>query len=174
MADCQIKGGYGLFEHGDKLTLINCIISGNSGNFSYSYNSVSKMYNCVITNNDIPIYGTDNYNCTFASNARALPNEAINLYNCVVWNNGEVGNNVVQYSSLVLGTSNTQVKFKNPSTTRGTSATDKNTADWSLDNGSACIDAGTSLYFPANEISTDAAGNARINGTAIDIGAYEW
>ncbi|GHT72394.1 hypothetical protein FACS189456_0790 [Bacteroidia bacterium] len=173
MADCQIKGNnnQSLSYGGDKLTLINCIISGNP---TVGGVQVSKMYGCVVTNNHYIPYATHNYNCTFASNAGALPNSAINLYNCVVWNNGEVGSSVVQYSSLVLGTNNSQVKFKNPSTTRGYQAADWQTADWSLDNGSTCIDAGTSLYFPADEIPIDVAGNARINGATIDIGAHEY
>jgi hypothetical protein len=45
----------------------------------------------------------------------------------------------------------------------------------SLMNGSPCIDAGTLEYMPDFQPTTyDAAGNPRIYGESIDMGAYEW
>lgn len=60
-------------------------------------------------------------------------------------------------------------------------------SDWSLEEGSVCIDAGTNRNIPvrvnganpntqpySNVFVTDIAGNNRINGTAPDMGAYEY
>ncbi|MBR0073918.1 MAG: hypothetical protein IJP95_08790 [Bacteroidales bacterium] len=48
-------------------------------------------------------------------------------------------------------------------------------ADWHLDSGSACIDAGYPYYNTLTyQDSTDLDGNHRVSGGRVDIGAYEY
>ncbi len=94
-------------------------------------------------------------------------------------------------SNISLSATNeTDVKFSSPSATTGCSITkstvlapttaDGNsaalqTADWSITSSSVCDDAGSAAALTATgvEVTTDFAGNERILGAGIDIGAYE-
>lgn len=166
--------------------MINCTIRGNDGYVHVG--APLTMYNCVVTNNQQGIRVSSRcalYNCTIANNNEygvAGLQEEIDMYNCLVWNNslqehyyGTNGGDIHQYNCLVIKSANNQsVKFKRPSTTTGYEASDWQSADWSITTGSTCIDAGSTLLFPTENISTDIAGNPRVNGKAIDIGAYEW
>jgi hypothetical protein len=148
------------------------------------------MYNCIITNNYKGIYGYyDNptgsdyyldsaklYNCTIANNVQGIYGYRLvpQLYNCLFWNNG---NSISEnYDSCIMLNSadNSGVKFKQPSSKQGYEAPDWQTADWSITSGSIAIDAGVNIYYPLDEYPTDIAGNPRIKGSAIDVGAYEY
>lgn len=178
------------------LNMTNCFLQGNY-NFAIKVYGSMSMYNCVIANNATPcgpyspnIYNPfiiaknsntviNLYNCTLASNEEIFEcyyEEAnINLYNCLCWNNAPIDENVIQYSCIVIDNAdNSRVKLKRPSTTKGPEASDWQTADWSIEAGSSCINAGVSLYFPSDKIKTDIAGNERISGNSIDVGAYEY
>jgi hypothetical protein len=149
----------------DNITMINCIIRGNAGAIAGKY-----MYNCVITNNSSFVSG-NMYNCTVASNSGKAGGV---LYNCLVWNNN-VTDDIRQNSCITVATANNNgVRLKSPSSTKGSTANDWQTADWSITTGSTCINAGTNLYFPTGDIPVDVAGNPRITGNTIDVGAYEW
>ena len=145
------------------------------------------MYNCVVTNNSWGLRANSGtmelYNCTIAANEDfgVAAQQDVNLYNCIVWNNpvreGYQGTSgtVHRYACLeVEGADNNRPRFRQPSTSKGEQATDALTADWSIDTGSACINAGKTIYFPVDDIPTDIAGNTRVTGTSIDMGAYEW
>ena len=168
-------GVIGFNTSGCYVSMINCTIRGNIGRFATGLtNGVPLMYNCIITNNtgEMNLNGRL-YNCTFASNSNDITGWG-DFYNCLIWNN-TVGSSIKQYSCITVPTAdNSGVKFQKPSTTKGATATDWSTANWSITTGSTCINAGTSLYFPVDEIPTDVAGNPRITGSAIDVGAYEW
>jgi hypothetical protein len=189
ISNCVIENNHtpnGLIEcNYAKLTMVNCYIRGNIGGYHGRYVGEDlKMYNCVITNNSASFYGLypEFYNCTFANNiSMSIPSDS-KLYNCVLWNNNKSssGQNVAQsnanwYSCIEVTTAdNTGVRFKKPSTKQGRDATDWQTADWSITSGSTCINAGLSLYYPIGDYPKDIAGNPRINGTSIDVGAYEY
>lgn len=61
-------------------------------------------------------------------------------------------------------------RYIRPSTGSG-STYEGFSAKWSLQDSSPCINAGDSTGI---NTSTDIAGNPRVKGTTIDIGAYEW
>lgn len=181
------RGDFDLINIKGETAMINCTIRGNKGGvYINNYDASLKMYNCVITNNrqGIRAYGTSTmYNCTIANNDNygVAAQKDMSMYNCLIWNNsliehyyGTNGGDIHQYNCLVIKSANNQsVKFKRPSTTTGYEASDWQSADWSITTGSTCIDAGSTLLFPTENISTDIAGNPRVNGKAIDIGAYE-
>ena len=181
----DITGGSIIIDYYAKVTFINCFIRGNEEGV-WNEGTLS-MYNCVVTNNSWGLRANSGtmelYNCTIAANEDfgVAAQQDVNLYNCIVWNNlvreGYQGTSgtVHRYACLeVEGADNNRPRFRQPSTSKGEQATDALTADWSIDTGSACINAGKTIYFPVDDIPTDIAGNTRVTGTSIDMGAYEW
>lgn len=159
-----------------KATMSNCFFRGNSGKILNV--GALVMYNCLVANcTSIQFAGNkaDLYNCTIANNSEGISGGSnANMYNCLVWNT-PLSDGILQHSSLVVKTAdNRDIKFKNPSSGIGHTATDWRTADWSIQTGSSCINAGNTIFFPINDIPTDIAGNPRVNGGSIDIGAYEY
>ena len=169
-----------------ELTMISCFVRGNEEGIWNE--GTTRMYSCVVANNGWGIRlhsGTmELYNCTIAANEDfgVAAQRDMSLYNCIVWNNsieehylGEMDGSVSLYSCVEeLGSDNSRIKFKSPSSSVGAEALDALTADWSIETGSICINAGNSIYFPVDDISTDIAGNVRVTGNSIDVGAYEW
>ena len=72
------------------------------------------------------------------------------------------------------------VRFVRPTTFAGAATNSADSlaimqADWHLDSGSACIDAGYPYYNTLTyQDSTDLDGNHRVSGGRVDIGAYEY
>ncbi|GHV48903.1 hypothetical protein FACS1894181_06000 [Bacteroidia bacterium] len=188
--NCIIEEGMSVDISSSKLKMINSHIRGCSSSEGsiWTYSGNLEMYSCVITNNSYGIYISNYrysssiklYNCTIASNEYGFycysSYNNIELYNCLIWNNSVDRDAKLSLSSCIQveTNDNTAVKFKKPSTRKGASATDWQTADWSITAGSSCIDAGVNLYYPVDEYPTDIAGNPRIKGSSIDIGAYEY
>lgn len=168
--------------------MINCIFRGNKGGIESDNNLA--LYGCVITNNSYGVrmnsYGSISklVNCTIASNTDfgVAAQKDTDMYNCLVWNNsiveklyGSSDGIITRYACKeVVSVDNSAVRLTHPSPTKGEAASDWRTADWSLSAGSTCINAGVDLYFPISEVATDVAGNPRIIGTSIDVGAYEY
>lgn len=193
--ECRASWGRSIyFSISGNLSMTNCLLQGNKHFYIQVYGAMS-MYNCVIANNATPLNrylsnpfivaknsntAINLYNCTLVSNEEIFEcyNEGvknINLYNCLYWNNAPISEDVTQYSCIVVDNAdNSRVKLKRPSTTRGPEASDWQIADWSIQAGSSCIDAGISLLFPSDKIKIDLAGNERIAGNSIDVGAYEY
>ncbi len=180
----DMAGGSIVVDIDAKATFVNCFIRGNKEGIWNE--GVLLMYNCVVSNNGWGVRSrgrTELYNCTVVANGSygiAAEKDAI-LYNCVIWNNrvlnSYLGSSgcVNRYSCLEIeGADNSRTRFKRPSSSAGKDATDALEADWSIEAGSACINAGSTVYFPVEDYPTDIAGNARVTGEAIDIGAYEW
>ncbi len=160
MTDCFFQGNsLPLCANDGKLTMYNCVITNNSKGIELKNSGSVELYNCTIASNGTAFFGTGN----------------LNLYNCLLWNNALEYENVTTYSCIIVDNAdNVKVKLKRPSFQRGTNSTDWSTADWSLEAGSSCINAGVFLYFPSDKIKTDIAGNERISGNSIDVGAYEY
>jgi parallel beta-helix repeat protein len=139
----------------------NCLITGNtsykSGGALYSYSSAPIFTNCTISGNTAASYG----GLYFSSGLPVIKNT-------IIYSNSpdqsRIGSSVtVNYSDIAgysgPGTGNID---ENPSFTGNN--------DYHLLVGSPCINTGTSLDAP----NTDIEGNSRPQGSAYDMGAYEY
>ncbi len=174
-------------------SLINCDISSNYSSFENEGIAGTAGY-LASTN-----FMTDIVNCTFGNNAvndttgcviTGGTNAQVNIYNSIIYDN--VGHScnlwfeteINVYNSLLQGGPN-NVGFYYPVNAsfnwhEGNLDEDPLWLDtgeypYLLQSGSPCIDAGT-LDLPAGiELPEfDLAGNPRIFGDTIDMGAYEW
>jgi hypothetical protein len=161
------------------LILVNTFIQCNQG-AALILNGKTEMYNCVVTNNSDGIAVNNSnvaeiYNCTIASNSNfGVKGSGAILNNCLIWNNPTSGNISTNYCKTITDANNDAVKLKKPSAGKGPTAPDRQGAEWMLIAGSSCINAGVNLLYPVNKYPVDIAGKTRINGSAIDIGAYEY
>ncbi|MBQ8761172.1 MAG: right-handed parallel beta-helix repeat-containing protein [Bacteroidales bacterium] len=170
-------------------TLVGCIISNNTSNHGsgVSLSYYNNVINCNIVNNLTTATNYDGAGIHGASYA--------NIYNCVIWGNkrGETSSQVyfsggtdvnVSHSAVEggytgvgnvsLSSSNTgngiHPKFANPSPGVGS---EYRGGDWTLQEGSACINKGIVEGLPIELADTDLMGNARIQREKVDIGAIE-
>ncbi|MBB4118811.1 hypothetical protein GGR32_001102, partial [Mesonia hippocampi] len=164
--------GGGVYNYHSSPSLTNVSITENSatnnggGMYNYNYSSPS-LTNVTIVNNIATRSGGGMYNDYYSSSA---------INNTIVW--GGIVNNNSNYTaihSLIEGDSNT-VNGNVDAT--GLSETDIFTdlynGDYSLKDGSPAIDAGSNnLYTGDLNNDTDLAGNTRLFGSTIDIGAFE-
>ena len=199
IANCRISNctansyGGGIFCSSSSPTISNNTISNNTTNSNgggiFCYSNNSTITNNTIVNNSA-VNGGALY-CTGTSNPILrntilwgntastggqqlyLNNEASdpNFYYCdVQGSTAAFGLNGVFYTGIYQNNIDTNSLFVSPSGGSGTGFNGV-TADWSLQSGSPCINAGDpSGTYPA----TDIAGNPRIIGGTIDIGAYEY
>ena len=141
---------------------ITCNI-GNGGALYCANSSNLTIRNCILYNNTAVISGEQ----VFLYDELSDPN----FYYCDVQGASTAfGLNGNFYTGIYQNNINADPLFASPS---GGSGTGYNgiTADWSLQSTSPCIDAGDpSCTYPA----TDIAGNPRVVGNYIDIGAYEY
>ena len=149
------SSGGGVFSSYGETTLTNCIvtnnIAGDSGAGICIYcnansNAVFNAYNSIIVNNSTSLSSADFY--FYSSNATA------NAYNTLSsfsnWNNG--ANNLTYDATKPLFTNAT-------------------TCDYTLAANSQAINKGNNQYVTT---SVDLAGNARVSGGTVDLGAYEF
>lgn len=102
----------------------------------------------------------------------------IDIVNTIMW--GNTSNLIPPYiplyrsNSCIEGDSISQYpEFVSPSAGQGIGY-DGYIADWSLNSWSPCINTGTPDTTGLNLPMTDLAGNYRISGDTIDMGAYEY
>ncbi|RLD78999.1 MAG: hypothetical protein DRJ10_09495, partial [Bacteroidetes bacterium] len=145
--------------------LINCTFSENvaesptSVSIGVTYGSNMHIYNSIFYANEpieIGISGEEAYPCT------------LNIYNSLV-DGGEDGIKYISDYNTVYYDTETNIdedplflgKWEHP---------------YQIDNGSPCIDVGTLANLPdfIELPEFDLAGNPRIVGDSIDMGAYEW
>lgn len=134
------------------VTIANCLSDGWNPNY---FHGGTKWYNTLIW--EIKITG--------GSRTRAVVcGGDIPAVNCALMNGisekGLVPDNCIELSSQNNGSNGPH--FVDPT---------GDTPDFSLAVGSICIDAGDSKFV---NVSTDLAGNTRIIGSSVDIGAYEY
>ena len=91
--------------------------------------------------------------------------------NCIFWGNGpyDLGGGPWAATFCNIGVDLTSTADPSNISVDPQFAT---SANFHIISGSPCIDAGTASVWPSSNIDLD--GNARIAGTAPDIGAYEW
>lgn len=194
MTNCRVEnntgGNGGGVYSGSYTKFVNCNISNNTSNYNgggvfASYHNV--FVNCNIVNNLI--------NKTHYDGGGVYVSNRVYLTNCVVWGNVKVsdrnqiyasGTTTVTYSAVEGGCSGAgnialssensgedmHPMFVNPTEGGGAAYRD---GDWSLQNGSACINNGTIESLPEGVVmpDTDLLGNQRIQQGAVDIGAFE-
>jgi hypothetical protein len=151
-------------------SLINCVLAGNSANHGGGVcnDGLSRpaLTNCTLAGNRAYLSGGTLHNTHCAPT----------LTNCILWGNlapeaPEVWNEsrahpVVTYSCVAggyAGEGNLDADPRFPDLANGVV---------SLLPGSPCIDTGRNAALPP-EVTTDVAGLPRIQGLAVDLGAYE-
>ena len=163
---CGTMGG-GIYCNGSNPIITNNTISNNSaasgGALYCSNNSDPVFNNSILWGNTASTGGNQVY--LFDENSEPT------FYYCDIQGDiADFGLNGVFYTGIYQNNINAIPLFVSPSISSG-SGYDGINADWTLQNGSPCINAGNpSGNYPA----TDLAGNPRIIGNRIDIGAYEY
>ena len=156
-------------------TLNNCILSGNTATQGGG-SSYGRLNNCTLSGNTATQGGGSSYgrlnNCTLSGNTATYGGGAYSgtLINCIVWGNTArltyaVNGSTCQYSCLDAGVAGNGNIFTDPL------FVDAANGDFRLQPDSPCIDAGLNGSAVGN---TDSAGNVRIFGDAVDMGAYEF
>jgi hypothetical protein len=167
----QVRGGGVLGG-----TLNNCVVSGNVDSGVWG----SVLNNCaVVGNNGIGAYSCTLTNCVVSSNIDGGAS-ASTLNNCTLVANIGIGassctlNNCINYYNGGGNNSGNTINFSCTPDKGGIgSITNAPRFDvgYHLLPDSPCIDAGNSAYVTA---STDYEGYLRIQGTSVDMGAYEF
>lgn len=156
--------GGGIYRNGEG-TIRNCVISGNSaekggGIYTPQYDLTSAVESCVIAENTATYYGGG-----FYSSSGGI------VRNSIIWNNTApeganwYNNNSTLYFSNVCTT---------PTLGESCIAEDPQFDDsgtFNLLPSSPCINAGSNEVWMVDAL--DLAGNPRIRGPRVDIGAYE-
>jgi hypothetical protein len=143
----------------------NTIVNNNSSNGGGVYfagSEIALLNNCIVWGNNANLSGAQLYLSTDLSDP--------NFYYCNIQGGSSAfGLNNNFYTGIYQNNIDTDPMFVSPSGGSGTGF-DGLVADWSLQAGSPCIDAGnpTGTY-----VLTDIAGNPRVAGAFIDMGAYE-
>jgi hypothetical protein len=160
--------------------LINVIITMNSANQggggAYNYSSSSPSFNNTTISKNTASYGGG-----FFNNSLSSPT----LNNCILWGNTAGDGNQVFINTPSTTTLNYSCYSNGPGDLygAGTFVTTNNNittnpkfvnstdGDYRLVGYSPCINNGNNSY---NTQPTDIRGEARIQNTTIDMGAYEW
>ena len=177
--------GGGAFVSG---ILSNCIVIGNSINHSELYYEYGggvyciyggRVINCLITGNELIGYGGGIAhqfgdclveNCTIVSNSASGGGGTYGgvFRNCIIYNNlgGNSSGGSITYSCVTpnpggAGNITTDPHFVNVAG-----------RDYHLQSTSPCINAGTNQDWMVG--ATDLDGLARVRGTRVDMGAYEY
>ena len=152
--DCSAEWGGGTYKASTLRCIIRrCTATSNGGACAEEGMHVNTLM-CQSTGTDYITYGVNLTNCTVADNA-ATGNNAIRTstrINCIVWGNTRDGQPYAQNDD------------QDPKFVGG--------GDYRLRAGSPAIDGGDDDYA-AVAGNYDLAGNARVQGDAIDRGCYE-
>ncbi len=175
VTNCTISGnsaswGGGIYLNGSSPSMTNCIINGNTaddGGGVYCNNSSPPITNCTITSNSATQNGGGIY-CGGNS-----PPGVFNIVNSILWGD-TVGGSVneiyldgttsihITYSDIEEGWEGTGNIDADPLFVGG--------GDYHLTASSPCIDTGTSVGAPPDDID----GDARPQGSGYDMGSDEY
>jgi hypothetical protein len=161
----QYPGPIALSAYGNcNLDVVNCTFANNTttnpwgGAVGASYSSDINFYNCILYGNDpFQVYLVNNtpdqadtvrvYHSLVQDGMNGIINYGV--FNQVIWGEGNI-----DADPLFLGSEE---------------------YPYALDYGSPCIDAGTLNLPPGIELPEyDIAGNPRVWGESVDMGAYEY
>ena len=171
------SSGGGITCNGGILTLANSTISGNTattfGGGIHCHDSVLTLTNSTISGNTATSYGGGIY----------YRQSTVNLYNTIVAKNS---GDIYQYGSGSISGSNNLTTFTNWNGDSGDNFiydpdlplfVDAANGDYRLASGSPAINKGNNALAvdaEGNSLTTDLAGDPRIIGGIVDIGAYEY
>ena len=154
--DCAAAWGGGTYRANTQRCIIRRCRATSAGGACAEEGTHRNTLMCQSTGTSYIIYDVTLYNCTVADNA-ATSDNAINIrnkYNCIVWGN------------TINGQPSAQNDPQNPKFAGD--------GDYRLRVGSPGIDGGDATYSTEGYVGlTDLAGNARVQGNAIDLGCYE-
>lgn len=147
----------------------NCVSAGIVIGTWYSTTSGSSIYNLNVYNNTfysntVGVQILPMTSATVAWENNIFANNTTNYYNPLDWNPGKTGYNLYYGSNAGPGSNNVT---SNPLFTNAAAG------NFSLQSTSPAINAGDPNTAPSVVGALDYAGNARIQGGTIDIGAYE-
>jgi hypothetical protein len=201
--NCTFSGnsaGYGgaMMNYQSSPTVINCLLSNNSASFGGAmaiyHSSAPTLINCTFTANVAHTSGGGIWNVpaeagTTPGTAEGLGTDTPGtIANCIFWADAPdeihdgLGTLIVTYTCLAGGWPGDGNIDADPM------FADVNNFDYRLLPGSPCIDAGNSIAVPPDytDLDNDAnttepipwdiqgpTGPGRINGAAVDVGAYE-
>ncbi|MCL5279352.1 MAG: right-handed parallel beta-helix repeat-containing protein [Planctomycetes bacterium] len=201
LVNCQLIGnralmlGGGLYNYEGAATLTNCRLTGNTAEYAettggaaiYNLNGNLTVLDCTSADNDSP---TGRAIASFSW----APGVKVKVANSILYNGGnELWSNVreaveVTYSDVQGGWTGAGNISTDPQFTRlGTRNLEGEwiDGDYRLKTGSPAIDAGSNAALPADSLDSNADGNvteslpsdldqeARVEGTRVDMGAYE-
>ena len=163
VSGCTATSKAGGIYCGTSSKVINSVIYGNSaGTGGGVYSDKSSVENCTIVDNSASVNGEGLYS-----------RDGSNINSIIYFNNSLAGENIhnvgaVYYSHccsipVMAGEGNTDID---------PDFADYAAGDFQLSIGSPCIDTGTDLSWMSG--TKDIAGNDRIMGETVDMGAYEY
>jgi predicted outer membrane repeat protein len=176
--------GGAIYNSSSSPTLTNCTFIGNTAaeraGAIYNFSSSPTLTNCTFIGNTAGSFGGAIYN----------DSSSPTLTNCILWGNAAPhgsqiaqsgGTTTATYCDIQAGgfpgigsldTDPLFVRFPwtGPDGSFGTA--DDDYGDLRLRAGSPCLDAGSNAAIPAG-VTTDLAGQARIQNGTVDLGAYE-
>lgn len=152
---------------GANLTIINSMLSGNKAQSTGG--AIRNRGNTNLTN----VTFAGNFATTLGGAVANAGTYSLTLNNCLVFSN-EAGNSAnidgsYTNNSSLVGTDPSFVNALDASSTAPTTG-----GNYSLNAGSAAINAGNSALINVINFPKDLAGLQRISGTSVDIGAYEF
>ena len=155
--DCSAVWGGGTYMANTLRCIIRRCTATGGGGACAEQGTHRNTLMCQSTGQSFLTYGVTLYNCTVVDNVaeRRGTNVHVNRrYNSIVWGNLAAGEPVEQNDAV------------DPKLVGG--------GDYRLRVGSPAIDGGDATYATEQYVgTTDLAGNARVQGTAIDLGCYE-
>lgn len=189
VTNCIITGNAAKLDGGGAYqgTFYNCVFAGNTtyGSLGGGAAIYAGLNNCLVVSNTSPSYGGGAYNgtprnCTFAANYAGLGGGAAyggTLYNCILYYNaiganlpaGTNGYNIGIYNCCVAATNGLGL-LNGGNFTNAPQFVNPAAGNFRLLPSSPCINTGTSSAAPAG---LDLDGNARLFGSAVDLGPYE-
>jgi hypothetical protein len=140
-------------------TLNNCLLTGNTAHrIGGAWECI--LHNCTVAGNSAEKYYGGVYNCT--------------LQNCIVWDNSAKDGSD-DYDNHVYSEFSYSCTKPLPKGERNICVdpmfTDAENGDYTLKKGSPCIDTGNNASVVGD---VDLAGNPRIFGEVVDMGAFEF
>ncbi|WP_300598404.1 right-handed parallel beta-helix repeat-containing protein [Niabella sp.] len=190
-ANSVSSAGGGMYNHFSSPTLTNCSFTSNAANFGgggmWTQGSSSPaITGCSFTNNWAPLGGgMCNYNNPSATITNTtIANNGSGFYaysgsfvfqNCIVWDPISGGSYTFRYS-LIKGASATgNGNLDATLYTENDIFTNYSGGNYTLKPTSPAVNKGSNTLFAGLDANTrDLAGNPRLSGAAIDLGAYEY